>query len=117
MIKIINYNISINHLKFNLQDVFLEVQKEYNFTTNEFLLLRSNNQEYYYRIFRYRGKNNFTEIIFARTALEIKSSVGAKPKPMYGYVQHKNKVLNKCMPTFFEWFEPKIVWQERNPFK
>jgi hypothetical protein len=30
----------------------------------------------------------FKEIIFARTALEIKSSVGAKPIQMYGYIGH-----------------------------
>jgi PhoH-like ATPase len=68
------FYVSSSDLKFNLQDVFLEVQKEYNFTTNEFLLLRSNNQEYYYRIFRYRGKNNFTEI-----SLESKLLWGLEP--------------------------------------
>lgn len=59
----------------------------------------------------------YTRIIFARTALEIKSSVGAKPIPMFGQIQHSNPFLNLFMPKLFRYFEPEMYWQQRNPFK
>lgn len=61
--------------------------------------------------------NQFSEIIFARTALEIKSSVGAKPVKMYGFIEHSNYFLNKYMSKIFPYLEPETIWQERNPFK
>lgn len=67
--------VSSSDLKFNLQDLFKEVQKEYAFTINEFLLLKSNTQEHVYRIFRYRGPDNFTEV-----CLESKLLWGLEPQ-------------------------------------
>ena len=32
----------------------------------------------------------FKTIVFGRTALEIKSSIGAKPQEMYGFAKHSN---------------------------
>lgn len=59
----------------------------------------------------------YRRIIFARTALEIKSSVGAKPVDMYGMIQHSNPFINLFVSKIFSYFEPKIEWNERNPFK
>ena len=70
-----------------------------------------------YDMVGYSINKKFKKIIFARTALEIKSSVGAKPQKMFGFVKHHNKIINKFMPRLFDYFEPKVVWQERNPFK
>ena len=70
-----------------------------------------------YDMINYSINKKFKKIIFARTALEIKSSVGAKPVSMYGYIKHNNKLINKFMPKLFKYFEPEVVWQERNPFK
>ena len=70
-----------------------------------------------YDMIGYSINKNFDKIIFARTALEIKSSVGAKPEKMYGYIKHHNKFINKFMPRLFKYFEPEVLWQERNPFK
>lgn len=70
-----------------------------------------------YDMICYSINKNFDKIIFARTALEIKSSVGAKPEKMYGYIKHHNKFINKFMPGLFKYFEPEVLWQERNPFK
>ncbi|KVV14306.1 peptidogalycan biosysnthesis protein [Flavobacterium sp. TAB 87] len=70
-----------------------------------------------YDMISYSIKKGFKEIIFARTALEIKSSVGAKPVPMFGLITHKNNILQSKMPKFFGYFEPKTEWQERNPFQ
>lgn len=59
----------------------------------------------------------YSRIIFARTALEIKSSVGAKPVDMYGMMQHSNPFINLFVSRTFSYFEPKMEWKERNPFK
>jgi hypothetical protein len=70
-----------------------------------------------YNMIGYSINKNFKKIIFARTALEIKSSVGAKPIRMFGFIKHNNKIINYFMPYLFKFFEPKLIWQERNPFK
>ena len=59
----------------------------------------------------------FKEIVFARTALEIKSSVGAKPVAMYGFIKHRNRIINRLMTKVFRYFEPEVLWKERNPFR
>lgn len=70
-----------------------------------------------YDMIGYAIKNKFEQIIFARTALEIKSSVGAVPVTMYGLLEHRNSFLQKNMSYFFNYFEPKIEWKHRSPFK
>jgi predicted N-acyltransferase len=70
-----------------------------------------------YDMIGYSINKKFKKIIFARTALEIKSSVGAKPEIMFGFIKHHNKIINKFLPKLFDYFDPKVVWQERNPFK
>jgi len=70
-----------------------------------------------YDMIAYSINKNFDEIVFARTALEIKSSVGAKPVKMYGLISHRNKVINLLMPKIFKYLEPEVIWQQRNPFK
>lgn len=70
-----------------------------------------------YDMIGYGINKGFKEIIFARTALEIKSSVGAKPIKMFGIIEHSNSILNKHMSSIFPYLEPETIWQERNPFK
>jgi hypothetical protein len=70
-----------------------------------------------YDMVAYSINKGFNRIIFARTALEIKSSVGAKPFDMYGLMKHSNPLINLLVSKTFRYFEPKIEWQERNPFK
>jgi hypothetical protein len=70
-----------------------------------------------YDMIGYSINKKFKKIVFARTALEIKSSVGAKPLRMFGFIKHSNNFINKFMPRLFKYFEPEVVWQERNPFK
>ncbi len=58
------------------------------------------------------------KIIFSRTALEIKSSVGAKPESAYNYIYHFSPWVNAILPTLVRWLEPKEEeWQPRHPFK
>jgi hypothetical protein len=57
------------------------------------------------------------EVVFARTAMEIKSSVGAVAHDMYCYFKHPNSIFNGFVPTLIGYFEPKVEWQPRHPFK
>lgn len=70
-----------------------------------------------YDMIAYSINQGFSEIVFARTALEIKSSVGAKPLKMYGLITHSNTLINHNIAKLFNYLEPKTDWQERNPFK
>jgi predicted N-acyltransferase len=62
-------------------------------------------------------ENSFERIIFGRTALEIKSSVGATPVNMSGFIFHTNKLINRFMGPIFKKLEPTLQWQQRHPFK
>lgn len=70
-----------------------------------------------YDMIGYSIKKRHKHIIFARTALEIKSSVGAQPVDMFGLMKHSNPFVNLFVSKTFSYFEPKMEWQERNPFK
>jgi hypothetical protein len=70
-----------------------------------------------YDMIGYSIKHGYQQIIFARTALEIKSSVGAKPVPMFGLLQHSNPIIHAKIGTIFNYLEPKTVWNQRQPFK
>ncbi len=70
-----------------------------------------------YDMVAYSINKGFKEIIFARTALEIKSSIGAKPQKMYGFAHHTNPVADLAFEKVFSYLEPKVVWRERNPFQ
>lgn len=70
-----------------------------------------------YDMIGYSIKKGFHEIIFARTALEIKSSVGAKSIKMIGFMEHQNPIINKFISHVFSYLEPEVEWQERNPYK
>ncbi|WP_034060437.1 GNAT family N-acetyltransferase [Lacinutrix jangbogonensis] len=62
-------------------------------------------------------ENNFKEIVYARTAMEIKSSVGATPEPMYIYMKHTNFVANSMLKFIVKYLNPETKWVERHPFK
>jgi hypothetical protein len=70
-----------------------------------------------YNMTVYGIENGFKKIIFGRTALEIKSSIGAIPVKMSGFIYHNNSIVNKYLAQFFKKLEPKIEWQIRHPFK
>lgn len=57
------------------------------------------------------------KILFARTALEIKSSVGAIAHNMYFYLQHSKGLHNKFLPLIFNVLDPKEEWVARTPFR
>lgn len=56
-------------------------------------------------------------IVFGRTALEIKSSIGAIPQEMYCYIKHFNPVFNLIIGWLIRKYDPVEEWQARHPFK
>ncbi|MFK7950489.1 MAG: hypothetical protein AB8G11_23080 [Saprospiraceae bacterium] len=70
-----------------------------------------------YDMIRMGVYHQIKRIYLARTALEIKSSVGAKPYDMYFYMQHKNPMFNALTKQTFDLFNPQEEWTQRKPFK
>ena len=70
-----------------------------------------------YNMTQFGIENNFEKILFGRTAMEIKSSIGAEPIYMSGFIYHTNKLINKYIDKLFDRLEPKVTWQQRHPFK
>lgn len=56
-------------------------------------------------------------IIFGRTALEIKSTIGAKPQKIFGIVKHQNIYLNLILKKLISNLNPSKPWIARQPFK
>lgn len=78
-----------------------------------------NNQMYLnmlYDMAQFAIDSKMKHIIYARTAMEIKSSVGAEPEGMVMYMKHTNKFLNAILKTIFSLMNPSQQWEERHPF-
>ena len=61
--------------------------------------------------------NGFKHIQFGRTAMEIKSSIGAVPVNMYGLMEHNTPLINRYLDKIFRFLEPEVSWIQRHPFK
>jgi len=70
-----------------------------------------------YDMVAYAIKKQFRHIIFARSAMEIKSSVGARAEEVYGLIKHTNPLINVFMSRLFGYFDPQIAWKARSPYK
>ncbi len=57
------------------------------------------------------------QIVFARTATTIKSSVGAQAREMYCYFQHQNAWINALLPFALFWLQPDTKRALRHPLK
>lgn len=57
------------------------------------------------------------KIFMSRTAVEIKSSVGAVAVDIYCYLFHRNKIYNKLVPSLVKKLYKAEDWQPRSPFK
>ncbi len=63
-------------------------------------------------------ENNFKMVVFARTAMEIKSSIGAKAYTMHVYLKHTNNVVaNTVLKCIVKYMNPIRTWEERHPFR
>lgn len=69
-----------------------------------------------YDMVEFAIENNFKDVVYARTAMEIKSSVGARPYDMSMYLKHTNRFLNAILKQLFNLMSPKRNWEERHPF-
>ncbi|MBN8643139.1 MAG: GNAT family N-acetyltransferase [Flavobacteriales bacterium] len=70
-----------------------------------------------YNMTEFGIEHGFKKIIFGRTALEIKSSIGAVPVKMSGFLYHNNSLINKYISKIFPRLEPEMEWQQRHPFR
>lgn len=62
-------------------------------------------------------ENQFKKVIFGRTALEIKSTIGAEPVEIFGLIRHQNSAINVFMKNIFSAVNPQPEWIQRHPFK
>lgn len=69
-----------------------------------------------YDMAKYGIENRFSSIVYARTAMEIKSSVGAQAIKMQVYIKHTNGFMNAMLKQIFNLMNPKQNWEERHPF-
>ncbi|MBL7797945.1 MAG: GNAT family N-acetyltransferase [Saprospiraceae bacterium] len=70
-----------------------------------------------YDIVRIGIDHQCSDIVFARTALEIKSSIGAIPHNLCCYLRHRNPLVNRFTGTLLEYIKPVEEWLPRHPFK
>jgi hypothetical protein len=70
-----------------------------------------------YDIVRFGLEAGSSRIIFARTALEIKSSVGAEAHELFCYLRHQNPLANKFTGTLLDYLKPVEKWKPRHPFR
>ncbi len=70
-----------------------------------------------YNMTEFGIEKGFKRIIFGRTALEIKSSIGAVPVTMSGFLFHTNSIINRYLHKIVPRLEPVVIWQQRHPFK
>ncbi|MCB9353827.1 MAG: GNAT family N-acetyltransferase [Lewinellaceae bacterium] len=102
------YTIIKNHEE--LEAHFLGYDKEHNHDKQLYLNIL-------YDIIRIGIEGNCSSIVFARTALEIKSSVGAVSHDLWCYLRHQNPIANKFTATLLDYLKPVEEWHPRHPFK
>ncbi len=93
-----------------LETYFLGYDKEHQYPNQLYLNML-------YDMAHFAIENRFTTVVYARTAMEIKSSVGALPVEMVMYMKHTNKFANAILKLVFRFMNPSQKWRERNPFK
>ncbi len=89
-----------------------------------FLGLDDNQQRYQlylnmlYQLIEVAIDSRVDQLIFSRTAMEIKSSVGAQAVPTTVFLlHHTSHLINSVIPCLVDWLEPKQDWQARHPFR
>lgn len=102
------YSLILNHD--TLETYFLGYDEEHQHPNQLYLNML-------YDMTQYGIEKNFKSIVFARTAMEIKSAVGAKPHQMNVYLKHTNYWMNTFLKPIFKLMDPSQKWEERHPFK
>ena len=62
-------------------------------------------------------KRKKSTTVFSRTAMQIKSSIGAVPEELYLYLNVQNKMLNALVRLAFKYLKPPAAFEQRHPFK
>lgn len=73
-------------------------------------------QNILYRFIEEAIKQRASNLFYGRTAMEIKSTTGAKAYPLHAYFNLSNTVLNKMVKPVVKRFTPE-KWVPRNPFR
>ncbi|UKM65558.1 GNAT family N-acetyltransferase [Flavobacteriaceae bacterium GSB9] len=94
----------------DLETYFLGYDKDHQYSNQLYLNML-------YDMLKFGIENQFKTVVYARTAMAIKSSVGAEAKPMVVYLKHTNGFLNTVLKLIFELMNPSEDWEERHPFK
>ena len=102
------YTAFLNHDE--LEAHFLGFKRELNRTNQIYLNIL-------YNLVELGIEKQVHKIVFARTALEIKSSVGAKAVEMYCYFRHSNAFTNKFLNPLLSYLRPEAKLVPRHPFK
>jgi hypothetical protein len=79
---------------------------------NEFALY----QNFLYDFVKKALTERSRELILGRTAMEMKSNIGAEPHEMYCYVRHSGPLLNRAFKPVFNYIK-QTEWTQRSPFK
>ncbi len=93
-----------------LETGFIGFDNEYNASHQIYL-------NFLYDMVRIGLESRVAHITFARTALEIKSSIGAEPVAMFTYLKHRSPIVNYFLPYIVKMIAPAQEWQQRHPFK
>lgn len=102
------YTLILNNKQ--LETYFLGYDSEHQYSNQLYLNML-------YDMVKHAIDHEFASIVYARTAMAIKSSVGAKPHAMVMYMKHTNIILNTILKPVFGLMNPKQGWEERHPFK
>jgi len=102
------YSLILNNK--SLETYFLGYDSEHQYSNKLYLNML-------YDMASFALDNKFETVVYARTAMEIKSSVGAKPEPMYMYLKLTNGFANALLKQVFMFMIPSQEWEERHPFK
>lgn len=70
-----------------------------------------------YNMVEYAISHSFDLIDFGRTALEIKSSIGAIPYQMNDLIKHRHQFTNIIIPKLLQILNKETEWVQRHPFK
>ncbi|WP_370477395.1 GNAT family N-acetyltransferase [Tamlana flava] len=102
------YTLILNNIA--LETYFLGYDEEHQYPNQLYLNML-------YDMLQYGIENKFNTVVYARTAMEIKSSVGAEAIPLVVYLKHTNGFLNAILRQIFKLMNPSEDWEVRHPFK
>jgi hypothetical protein len=102
------YSLIVNNTA--LETYFLGYDSEHQHTNQLYLNML-------YDMAAFGINNKFKTVVYTRTAMAIKSSVGAKQEPMFMYLKYTNRFVNAILNQIFRLMNPSQDWEERHPFK